>query len=112
MKKLKEKVKPVEWVDVLEIIIKWFVPVAFGWLLAYITLRKKKNKALENGMQCLLRSEIIKQHEKWTERNYCPIYAKEALTRAYKAYHELEGNDVATELYKDTMRLPEEPPKE
>ena len=39
-------------------------------------------------------------------------YAKEALTRAYKAYHALGGNDVATELYHDIMELPTEPHKE
>ena len=45
------------------------------------------------------------------EKGYCPIYAKEALTRAYKAYHALKGNDVATELYEETLRLPCEPPE-
>ena len=40
---------------------------------------------------------------------YCPLYAKEALTRAYKAYHALGGNDVATELYHDCIALPTEP---
>ncbi len=97
--------------EIVEQIIKWLIPVICGWVLAYITFQWKSSKALKNGMQCLLRAEIIKQHEKWSERKYCPIYAKEALTRAYKAYHELKGNDVATELYKDTMALPEEPLK-
>ena len=100
-----------EWIDVVETIIKWLVPVVCGWFLAWITLNKKSSKALKNGMQCLLREKIIEKHEKWVERGYCPIYAKESLTKAYKAYHNLEGNDVATDLYKDTMALPEEPPK-
>ena len=59
-----------------------------------------------NGVQCLLRMELIRSHEKYTAKEYCPVYAKENLTRAYKAYHNLGGNDVATELYNQLMQLP------
>jgi hypothetical protein len=58
-------------------------------------------------VQCLLRAEIIRQNEKWVKAGYCPIYAKQALTRAYKAYTALKGNDVATGLYHEVMELPE-----
>ena len=54
-----------------------------------------------------MRAEIIRSHEKYCERECCPIYAKEALTRAYAAYHALGGNDVATKLYEETLKLPE-----
>jgi hypothetical protein len=58
------------------------------------------------GVQCLLRIELIRSHEKYTAKEHCPVYAKENLTRAYKAYHALGGNDVATELYNQLMQLP------
>ncbi len=64
------------------------------------------------GVQCLLRDEIIKSHEKWHDLKYCPIFARELLTRAYNAYHNLGGNDIATDLYEDTMSLPIEPEEE
>ena len=72
--------------------------------------RKKENereKAIADGVQCLLRSEIIRSHDKYIHLTYCPIYAKENLTRAYAAYHALGGNDVATSLYEQIMELPE-----
>ena len=72
--------------------------------------RKKENereKAIADGVQCLLRSEIIRSHDKYTHLTYCPIYAKENITRAYAAYHALGGNDVATSLYEQIMELPE-----
>lgn len=79
-------------------------------LFTTISARKQKRdertEQLEAGVQCLLRAEIIRSHEKYTERGKCPIYAREALTIAYKAYHALGGNDVATELYNDLMELP------
>ena len=68
--------------------------------------RNERTEQLEAGVQCLLRAEIIRSHEKYTERGKCPIYAREALTRAYKAYHALGGNDVATDLYNELMELP------
>lgn len=43
-------------------------------------------------------------------KGYCPIYAKEALERAYDAYSELGGNDVAKEMYEHMIHLPDEPP--
>ena len=80
-------------------------------------MQKKRAKSqdqqnFKDGLQCLLRADIIRAHDKYAARGYCPIYAKEALHRAYTAYHNLGGNDIATELYKDCMALPEQPREE
>lgn len=72
----------------------------------------KNTKALEDGMLSLLRAEIIRQHDKYTAREYCPIYAKDALEKAYASYHSLGGNGTITKIYNDTMALPEEQDKE
>ena len=48
---------------------------------------------------------------KWSERGYCPIYARENATRMYEPYHILGGNDVATDLIEDLKGLPTEPQK-
>ena len=36
------------------------------------------------------------------------IYAKESIKKVYTAYHKLNGNDVATELYHKLLVMPEE----
>ena len=92
---------------ILEKIISWLVPFLLGSAVSAAILWVTIFKAVRDGMQCLLRAEIVRQHEKWTRADYCPIYAKEALTREYKAYHALKGNDVATALYNEIMELPE-----
>lgn len=74
--------------------------------------RSKEDKAVMDGLQCLLRAEIIRSYEKYSEKGYCPLYAKEALTRAYNSYHELGGNDVATDLYDKIMDMGESPRKD
>ena len=90
-----------------ELILKWLVPFLCGAAVAFAGAMLVKLKAVKNGLQCLLRAEIIRSHEKYNEKEFCPIYAKDALTRAYAAYHALGGNDVATRLYEETLQLPE-----
>lgn len=92
---------------ILEKVISWLVPFLLGALASGLILWFGGIKALREGVQCLLRSAIIDQNEKWMKVGYCPVYAKQALSRAYKAYHALKGNDVATNLYEEVMDLPE-----
>ncbi len=68
----------------------------------------KQNEAIADGVQSLLRESIVSNYNKYTDKEYCPIYAKESIKRVYSAYHNLNGNDVATELYNKLLSMPEE----
>ena len=92
---------------IIDKIISWLVPFVCGATVGGIVLWLGGLRSLRDGVQCLLRAEIVRQNEKWTKAEYCPVYAKEALSREYKAYHNLKGNDVATGLYEEVMELPE-----
>ena len=98
-------------VRIITSIVVWAITGALGALVTYLGMRYKKvlkeNSALKNGMQSLLRNNIIDAHDKYTKKRYCPIYAKESLTKTYEAYHALGGNGVITKLYNDIMALPE-----
>lgn len=65
-----------------------------------------RTNQLESGVQCLLRAEIIRSHEKYMDKGFCPVYAREALSRAYEAYHALGGNGTITGLYNQIIALP------
>ena len=73
--------------------------------------REEKEKALSEGVQALLRESIVTAYNKYTDKGFCPIYAKESLKKVYTAYHNLGGNDVATSLYDKILRMPEEHPE-
>lgn len=73
--------------------------------VAFTSLSNRRSN-MKSGLQCLLRLEIIRAHEKYTDRKYCPIYARESITKAYDAYHALGGNGTITELYNQIMALP------
>lgn len=87
--------------------------VVLGFLYRQTARRLKeeqmKNKAVADGVQCLLRESIVSNYNKYQERDFCPIYAKESIKKAYEAYHALGGNDVATQLYNTLLKMPEEP---
>lgn len=68
---------------------------------------KVKNAAIAEGVQSLLRESIVTNYNRYSDRGYCPIYAKESLKKVYSAYHNLGGNDVATELYNKVLKMPE-----
>ena len=71
--------------------------------------QQKKNDAIASGVQSLLRESIVSNYNKYQDREFCPIYAKESIKRAYESYHNLGGNDVATKLYHTLLEMPEEP---
>ena len=93
----------------IDAVVKWAIPTACTAIVAYFAGRLKRARSVEKGMQCLLRLEIIRSYENYSHKGYCPVYAREALTRGYKAYHTLGGNDVATDLYDKLLELPTSP---
>lgn len=93
---------------IISCVVSFFIGGALTAIFAKVRGLAKREKALGEGVQSLLRSQLIEYHDKYMERGYCPVYAKEAARRSYEAYHELGGNGVITKLYEDIIELPEE----
>lgn len=86
-----------------------------SWLYKGMAERLKaeqtKNEAIAFGVQSLLRESIVDNYNKYSDKGYCPIYAKESIKKVYAAYHGLGGNDVATELYDKLLKMDTEAPE-
>jgi hypothetical protein len=102
----------------VEFILKYWIEFLFGLIISGMGVIGKilysqylKNKAIGKGVEALLRNGIVQTYNKWSEKGYCPIYARENAIRMYEPYHTLGGNDVATDLIEDLKKLPTEPPK-
>ena len=89
-------------------ILSWLVKL----LRDQMSAEQQKNEAIAEGVQSLLRESIVSNYNRYSDRGYCPIYAKESMKKVYKAYHNLGGNDVATELYTKVLKMPEEKKEE
>ena len=66
----------------LDKVIGWIIPFCCGSVISAVTSYFAFGRAMCEGLKCLLRAEIIRSHDKYIGRGYCPIYAKEALKRA------------------------------
>lgn len=97
------------WVEWLFAAAIAFLGFLYSYVLKQLKEEKRKNDALMLGVQSLLRESIVTNYNKYQDKDFCPIYAKESIKRAYEAYHNLGGNDVATKLYNTLLAMPEEP---
>lgn len=69
---------------------------------------EEKEKALADGVQALLRESVVSNYNLYSDKGYCPIYAKESVKKVYKSYEALGGNDVAHDLYDKILKMPTE----
>ena len=85
--------------------------IVAGFALAYNNLRKRvqrqvaDQKALKEGTLALLRSEIIRNYDRYIGQGWIPIYAMENVCCLYKAYHDLGGNGTMTKLVEELRDL-------
>lgn len=96
------------WIEWLFAIITALLGAGYKNISTRLKTEQKKNNAIAEGVQSLLRESIVNNYNKYTDKEYCPIYAKESIKKVYNAYHNLGGNDVATELYNKILVMPEE----
>ena len=93
------------WVEWLFLIITAIIARGYRVVAKRQKLQEIKDNAICEGVQALLRDRIINTYNRAIDKGFCPIYEKESLKRLYTAYHNLGGNDVATELYHKTLEM-------
>ena len=69
-------------------------------------------KGVELGVQALLRAQMISDYNKWSERKYAPIYARQNFENCWQHYHSLGANGVMDDIHEKFLALPIEPPEE
>ena len=74
-----------------------------------IKASQSRNEAMSLGLQAILRDYIISNYNKYRDKGYMPIYARESVKKIYEAYEGLGGNDVAHNLYEKMLSWDTEP---
>lgn len=94
-------------------IIQYWLQALFGIILAAIVAIVKtqwsKIKAIGKGTQSLLRAELIRSGEKYIERGWIEVYAKDAYDKCYQSYHHLGQNGTMDDMHEKVMDLPTNP---
>lgn len=87
--------------------------VVGGVLAVTIKIVFSQVKGIKLGVKALLRAQMISEYNKFMERGYAPIYAKENFQNCWEQYHAIKGpNGVMDDIHDKFLRLPTEPPNE
>lgn len=81
------------------------LPVVLGYIVWLLKRQKKDRDANGKGTMLLLRVQLIEYHDRYVALGHIPFYALENFIEMYEAYHELGGNGMVTEMYKEILEL-------
>lgn len=77
-------------------------------IFAIVKFLLNQIKGVRLGVQALLRAQMIEDYNKWEEKGYAPIYARQNFENCWKQYHALGANGVMDDLHKKFLELPTE----
>ena len=93
----------------LESIIIYIITTAIGAILGFIATKFKRNKkkdlAIEQGVQALLRNEIIRRYREFESKGEISILDKENLEEMFEQYKNLGGNGTVKKMMEDLLSL-------
>lgn len=96
-----------------DIIARYWVDFVMG-LIAAVLMAKLRSvdkyigevDSAKNGVKALLRDRIIDQYNKYSDRGFIPIYARESIAQMYMEYKNLGGNGAIEHLVEKLHDLP------
>ena len=95
-----------------EILVLIGLPGTVAAILRFIYRKiaelRAAQRALESGIQALLRAQMISDFNKYSELGYAPIYARENFENCWRQYHALGANGVMDDLRAKFLALPTE----
>lgn len=93
----------------LESVIVYIITTIIGAILGFIAAKFKKNKkkdlAIEQGVQALLRNEIIRRYREFESKGEISILDKENLEEMFEQYKKLGGNGTVKKMMDDLLDL-------
>lgn len=82
------------------------------YMLNQIKQNRKDTEAVKLGLQALLRSQMISDYNKYSEKGFAPVYARDNFENCWKQYHSLGANGVMDDLHRKFLELSTDPPEE
>ncbi len=84
------------------------IPSLVATLTGVVVTQIKGVKALKKGVQALLRAQMINDYNKWSDRGYAPLYARQNFENLWVQYEALGENGVISDLHDKFLGLPTE----
>ena len=99
--------------DIIQILTLIGIPTVLGTLIIYVVKRlhdsAKKIRAIELGVQAVLRAQMIDSYSKYSDKGYAPLYARDNFENLWTQYHALGANGVMNDTHDKFMALPVTP---
>jgi hypothetical protein len=100
--------------EITSIVISYLIPTFLGGVIGWLTTKVKKarneeeikQKALEEGVQALLRNELIRRYREYEVKGEMSILDKGNIEEMFKQYQNLGGNGTVKELMNELLHLP------
>ena len=94
------------WLEVLFSAILTLIGFGYKLLKNRQDEQDKKNKAIENGVQALLRNELIAKYREYETKGEMTIIDKENIEHLFTEYQNLGGNGTIKQMYEELLTLP------
>lgn len=102
-----------ELIDIVDKLINWLVPTVcaavLGGVIGYAK-RVKAERAADDIMRkavcALLRNHLYELHDKYMEKGFYPIHARENVQSLFAEYTALGGNGTVPSLVRELEQLP------
>lgn len=95
--------------EIINVITSYLIPTILGGILGFISTKLKKNKkkdlAIEQGVQALLRNEIIRRYREFESKGKISILDKENLEEMFEQYKNLGGNGTVKKMMDELLEL-------
>lgn len=90
-----------------------FMRQNWGWILSFSTVLLGgfgylfgQLRALKRGVQAMLRAQMIAEFNRWSEKGWAPIYARENFDNLWVQYEKLGKNGVMQDIRLKFLALP------
>lgn len=80
--------------------------ILFKRLFKKLKESKDRQKAVEAGLQALLRNELVRRYREYKAKGELSILDKENIEMMFKEYQNLGGNGTVKELITELIELP------
>lgn len=96
--------------NILQIVLNYIVPLILGTAIGFISTKvktnNKKDKAIELGVQALLRNELVRRYREYEQKGEMSILDKENMEAMFEQYKNLGGNGTVKHMMDDLFELP------
>lgn len=97
-------------INVTAIVLSYLIPASLGAGIGFLSSKLKKNKtkekAIEEGVQALLRNELVREYREYKAKGELSILDKDNIEAMFVQYKNLGGNGTVKHLVEEILELP------